>query len=276
MKTTITLAVCAVFVFCVGCSLRPSAEIVGVSIENLSLDKASLLVKVNVHNPYSVALPLANIDYALSSGGTEILSDSAQFQGKSVPAMGSEVLPVPVTVSYINLLKALAAIRPGKVIDYTTAAKLWVNAPAPIGPIGIPMSRTSELPIPALPRISLGGFRWDQTNPLQVIKGVATIKIQNINEFPLNMNTIDYGLKLAGLNVAKSALQKPTALEPNQEGALEIPISIDPKQVGIAAVTALLQKKLNYELGGSMDCDTKFGKITMPFTEKGETSLTSP
>jgi LEA14-like dessication related protein len=261
---------------CAGCGLlkaKPTAEITGVKLDKLSLDKADLTVDVNVHNPYSFDLPLANADYAMSSGGSEFLTGSAELQG-TIPAMGSKIVSVPVSVPFLNLLKAVMGIKPGKVISYETDLKLWVNVPA-VGPVGVPLKHESKLPVPALPEISVAGIKWEKLN-LDQVRGVLNLRVKNVNEFPLDLEKIAYGLKLGGVAVAAAELAKVVNLAPGADGTVEIPLTIDPKKLGMAALEMLSGDKANYELGGSMDFNTPYGKISMPFTQAGETSFTRP
>jgi LEA14-like dessication related protein len=272
------IALCALSVLCGGCELlksRPTAEIVGIKLDRLSLDKADLVVDVNVHNPYQFDMPLANVEYAMSSGGTEFLKSVAELQGQAVPGMGSKVVSVPVEVPFLNLLKVLLNVRSGKVISYETDMKLWADVPG-VGPVGIPMKRKSELPIPALPVISLEGIKIDKRS-MALVTGALKVRMKNVNEFPLDLEKMNYALKVAGAEIVKGDLEKAMTLAAGGEEVVEIPISFKPLGMAPALLKILAEGgKADYELGGGLDFNTKWGKITMPFTRKGETSLTGP
>lgn len=136
-----------------GCGMldRPSARITGVNVEKISLTDATMRFDVTVDNPYTVPLPISNVDYALSSGGRRFLDGEADVQG-SVPAGGSKTLGVPVRISYLGLINAVKSARPGATIPYKADLGLSVDAPT-WGRLRVPMSREGELSIPSAPSL---------------------------------------------------------------------------------------------------------------------------
>ena len=54
-----------------GCGMteKPTACITGINVREASMTQATLLVKLDVTNPYAVALPMSDVDYVLTSGG---------------------------------------------------------------------------------------------------------------------------------------------------------------------------------------------------------------
>lgn len=132
-----------------GCGLieRPTAQIAGAKLQDVGLSEATMLFDVKVDNPYTVPLPMTNVDYALASEGQRFLAGKADVQGE-VPAKGSQVLGVPVRISYAGLLNAVKGARPGGTIPYTADLGLSVNVPA-LGPLRLPMSKEGQLTIPS-------------------------------------------------------------------------------------------------------------------------------
>ncbi|HUU90057.1 MAG TPA: LEA type 2 family protein [Phycisphaerae bacterium] len=132
-----------------GCGLmeRPSAQIAGAKLQDVGLTEATMLFDVKVDNPYTVPLPMSNVDYALASQGQRFLTGKADVQGE-VPAKGSKVLGVPVHISYMELINAVKGARPGGTIPYTADLGLSVDVPA-LGPLRLPMSKEGQLTIPS-------------------------------------------------------------------------------------------------------------------------------
>ena len=145
------LAAAATLASATGCGIldKPSAEILGVRLQDVSLTDATMLFDVKVDNPYAVPLPLSNVDYALSSLGQQFLTGKADVQG-SVPAGGSKDLAVPVRISFLELIRAVKGARPGSAIPYKADLGLSVDMPV-TGPLRVPMSRQGELSIPSAP-----------------------------------------------------------------------------------------------------------------------------
>ena len=132
-----------------GCAMleKPTARVTGVNVKGISLTEATMLFDVEVANPYTVVLPMGNVDYALSSGGARFLTGKADAQG-TVPAGSTKSFGLPVRISYVELLNAVKEARPGATIPYTADFGLSVNLPA-LGPYRVPMSKTGELAIPS-------------------------------------------------------------------------------------------------------------------------------
>ena len=131
-----------------GCGLleKPTAHITGASLQDLGMTAATMLFDVEVSNPYTVPLPMSNVDYVLSSQGQQFLTGKADVQG-SVLAGASKTLGVPVRISFPQLLDAVKGARPGDTIPYRADLGLSVDVPA-LGPLRVPMSRDGELSIP--------------------------------------------------------------------------------------------------------------------------------
>lgn len=148
VRESLVVSILVLLVCACGCDMlqKPSAEIAGMKVQNVSLTEATMLFDVKVGNPYSVPLPLGNLDYALSSQGQEFVSGKADVQG-TVPANSSKNLGVPVRISFAKLLGAVKGAKPGATIPYKANMGLSVSAPA-VGPLRVPMSKEGELNIP--------------------------------------------------------------------------------------------------------------------------------
>ena len=144
-----TVAAAALLGSGTGCGLfvKPSAQITGVKVQDISLRAATMLFDVKVDNPYTVPLPMSNVDYALSSQDQQFLSGKADVQG-TVPAGGSKTLGVPVRISFLELIKVVKGARPGTTVPYKADLGLSVDVPA-MGPFRVAMSKEGELSIPS-------------------------------------------------------------------------------------------------------------------------------
>lgn len=127
---------------------RPTARLKGLSFKDVSLKSATLLFDVEVENPYTVDLPLANLDYQLTSKTNPFLAGNADLQS-TIPAHGKEIVGLPVKVNYLELLKALKDVKPGSTIPYNADMGLSVNAPS-LGKIRVPFKKEGTLDVPTI------------------------------------------------------------------------------------------------------------------------------
>jgi LEA14-like dessication related protein len=148
-----TLTVCLLLVGCqtlqeLGFN-KPTARINRVQFGEVNLNSAQLLFDVEVENPYAVPLPLTNLDYTLSSGNNSLLAGNAPLQS-SIPANSKQIVSLPVTVNYLEMLKSLKDIKPGTTIPYKAGVGLSVDTPV-LGLLTLPLKKEGEL---ALPKVS--------------------------------------------------------------------------------------------------------------------------
>lgn len=248
---------------------KPSADIVGVSLKDITLSSATLLFDVKVGNPYSVPLPLANLDYSLASEGAAFLSGKSALQG-TIPATGSKIVPLPLKVEFMQLLKVLKGVRPGSVVPYDAEMGLSVDAPA-VGPMRLPIRKQGKLPVPAPPGVKITNIRWDKLT-LDQAGGRAQLQLTNNNSFPVNLSNLRYALSLGGTEVANSSLAKSVAFGADGgTGTVDIPVSFSPKSLGLAVFRMLMGKGSGYELNGDMNANTDFGPMSLPLKGIGNT-----
>lgn len=134
---------------------KPTARLSGVQFGDIDLKSATLLFDVEVSNPYSVALPLLNMNYAVASGQNPLFEGKADLQ-TTIPAKGSQSVALPVKIGYMDLLNALAAlkdVRPGSTVPYSADVDLSMDTQA-FGPLRLPLKKSGDLTIPELPKAS--------------------------------------------------------------------------------------------------------------------------
>ncbi len=249
---------------------RPTARITHVRPRDLSLAWAMLDFDVEVANPYGVPLPLADLDYRLASAGKAFASGHAPISG-SVPARGSKVVTVPVRVVFADLLAAIQSIQPGAVVPYQAELGLSVNAPV-VGPLRLDLAKSGEVPIPAVPEVSLDRVAWDDLS-LDRAGGTMHLRVKNTNSFPVDLTKLRYELALGGTQVALSSVEQQTRFDPGSESTIQLPISISPRKLGIAVFNLLTGNGSGYALEGDLDLDTPFGAIRVPYEKRGQTTF---
>jgi len=266
-----SLGIAAVIVLAAlaGCS-APSARLAGVNMKDIGLQSVTVVFDVELTNPNASALPLADVDYELSSRGNSFFTGEAPLQGE-VPAHGVKTLSLPAKITYAQLLTALADVKLGSVLPYKAELGLSVKVPI-LGKLRLPVSKEGNLPVPAAPGVELAGVKWDKLT-LDNAGGVFTLRLTNRNQFPLELDTMSYSLVLGDMDVARSSLARPVALGASGgEGTMEIPLSFSPRKFGLAAL-GLLTGNRGYSLTGEIVVKTPYGPMRLPFARTGNISL---
>ncbi|MBE0536557.1 MAG: LEA type 2 family protein [Phycisphaerae bacterium] len=135
---------------------KPTVALKGLSFGEITLESATLLFDVEVGNPYSVALPLTNLDYALTSGARPLFSGKAEA-AQTIAAKNKAVVRLPAKISYLDLVRAFKDVRPGSAIPYNADMKLSMDAPL-LGAIGVPLAKEGQLNVPEIPNLET--FDW--------------------------------------------------------------------------------------------------------------------
>jgi LEA14-like dessication related protein len=250
---------------------KPTAHVIGASIRGLSLENIVLLFDVEVENPYAASLPLIDLGYALSSGGKKFLEGTLKPTG-SIPARGKQVIQLPATVPFSSLFAALKGVKPGAIVPYTADLRIGVDVPV-LGRIDVPLSKSGEFPVPAVPQVELSSLAIDKLG-LDQLKASAKLQVKNTNQFPLDLTKLGVTFALGGQEVGGSKLANPIALPAGQAATLEIPLSFSPRAVGLGLVNLLKGNQIAYKVSGSIDANTRFGPLSLPFSHVGNTAVT--
>ncbi len=252
-----------------GCA-APSAKLDGVSFKDIDLQSMTIIFDIEITNPNSAPLPLADLDYELSSRGNSFFAGQAPLEG-NVPARSSKTISLPARITYSQILTALADVKPGAVLPYKADLGLSIKVPV-IGKLRLPIHKEGNLPVPTAPKVELEQVKWDKLT-FDNAGGVFKIRVTNRNRFPIEMARMTYGLTLGKMEVAKSSLARPVSLDPNGgEGTVEIPISFSPRKFGLAAL-GMLTGDSSYRLGGEISAKTPYGPMSLPFDRTGKIQL---
>ena len=268
LLTLILLPGCETMQSMLGDMNKPTVAFESMRFSDLSLEKADMLFDVKVSNPYGVALPVSDIGYGLSTSGSSVISGQAKIS-ESIPANGSKVITLPVSLVFADLLKAGGQVRAGQLLPYQADIKLSVDTPV-LGILALPMRQTGKVPVPAVPEVSLESMTYDSltwTSAAAVLK----VNVTNTNAFDVDLNELGYELKLAGQPIASSVVNTKGKLASGQTRTLEIPISFSPAKLGTSALSMLRGSGADFELNGKVDLGTAYGNLTLPYQKTGRT-----
>lgn len=117
---------------CVGVE-KPTASVRGMDVADITPRGFTMNVDLDVHNPNSMALPLADADYSLSLGGVYVIESTKIHPDARIPANGTGKVTIPVPVTFENLLSASKGIRQGGgKVGYDFDAGLNFNTGLPV------------------------------------------------------------------------------------------------------------------------------------------------
>lgn len=249
---------------------RPEIRFKAARITNLTLADATLAFDVEVTNPYPIPLPISNLEYRLSSGDAHLLDGTSSSAG-IIDANSAKVITLPASIKFEPLIKVMSGITPGQLLPYTADFKASVE-PKELGRIELPLRHEGKVPIPAVPQITLKQITWDK---LSLDEAVARldVRVVNTNKFPVDLKKMSYALSLGDTEVGKVSSSDVVKFGAERDASLSMPVSFSPKQLGLAFFNMLTGKKAGYRMAGSLDLDSQYAPMTLPFEKRGETSL---
>lgn len=270
LVASMLLGGCAQLQAALGTGNRPSAELRGMSLDKITLQSTTVWIDLEVKNPYTVPLPLVNLDYTFSHADKTFLSGQADLQG-TVPAQSSKTLRLPAEVSYAGVLAAVKSVRPGAVVPFAAEVGLSVDAPG-LGKIRLPLSRKSELPIPAAPGVKIAGIRWDKIG-LREANGTVSIELTNHNQFDVDLDSMKCAMKLADRDVGDVSLKDAAKFPPGESRTVSVGLKVSTAQLGASLLSIVRGSEAKYSLDGDTTLGTRFGKMVLPLSGAGKTPL---
>ncbi len=251
---------------------KPTASLSGARLRDITPAGAVLDLDVDVSNPYSVSLPLADFDYKLTSDNTRFFAGQADLQG-TVPAGATRTFTLPAEVKFSDALAVLSSVRPGQVLPYRADVGLSVSPPGDLPPVRLPLSHTGDMPIPTAPGVNVRQLAWQQLD-LSAARGVMTVDLTNRNQFAVNLDRMNYALKLAGAEVANAGVGQALSWSPGQTQTISIPVQFSPRSLGTAAWNAVRGNATGYDLSGALNVTSAYGPMSLPLTSSGSVATT--
>ncbi|KAM0969064.1 hypothetical protein ACFX13_017637 [Malus domestica] len=248
---------------------KPTADVAAVHIPSINLERAEIVVDVLIKNPNPVPIPLIDINYLIESDGRKLVSGLIPDAG-TIHAHGEETVKVPVHLVYDDIKSTYDDIKPGSIIPYRVKVDLIVDVPV-IGRITIPLEKTGEIPIPYKPDVDVEKIRF-QTFSFEETVAVLHLKLENMNDFDLGLNALDYEIWLCDESIGGAELAKSANLTKKGITYVDVPITFRPKDFGSALWDMIRGKGTGYSIKGNINVDTPFGAMKLPIVKEGGTT----
>lgn len=248
---------------------KPTADVTGIRIPRIDLQKADLVLDVLIKNPNPIPIPLINIDYSIESDGRKLVSGLIPHAG-TIHARGSETVKIPVCLVYDDIKKTYDDIKPGSIIPYRIKADLIVDVPV-FGSLTLPLEKSGEIPVPYKPGIDVESIHFQKFS-FEETKATLHLRLENKNEFDLSLNDLDYQMWLSGVSVGGAELEKSAKIAKNGISYIDVPITFKPKDFGSALWDMIRGRGSGYSIKGNMNVDTPWGPMRLPVCKEGGTT----
>jgi LEA14-like dessication related protein len=253
---------------------EPKVDFVGAKISGLSLDAVDLLFDLKIQNPNSVGVKLAGFDYDFLLDGNQFVKGN-QDKGIDIPSQGEETIQLPLSLKYTDIYRTFQNLREQGVSNYQIKCGFSFDVPV-LGVIRIPVSKSGEVPMIKLPKLSFGSLKLDRLTMTGADLKLS-LKLNNPNVFSMLLGKMQYNFKLNEQSILSGLTDKSMQISEKSDNIIEIPVSVDFLRAGTAVYQILNGNKiLNYQLGGNLDLSTSLpllGQVNLPFELSGRTDL---
>jgi len=120
---------------------RPTATVRNVSVSQAGFGGVTGQLQVDVMNPNAFGVPLSEIDWQLSVGGSRAATGQVSLQ-QTIPAQGVSPITTTLSISTMDAVMVAAALGSGA-RTYTLDAHLHFSTA--VGPLDVEVQKTGEL-----------------------------------------------------------------------------------------------------------------------------------
>lgn len=243
----------------------------GMSIQSISFDGVSLLFDFDVTNPNRMGVSAEGYSYEFFINENSFLS-GVQESPVSVGAESATKVQVPVSMNFSELYQTFGSMIRGDSLSYKLATEVEFDLPV-MGRRKVPVEAAGELPVPRVPRVSLGGFDIKSLS-LSGAEIEVTFRISNPNLFALALHGASYALKVNGREWLDTTLDESISVAASESRDFTLPVRLSASQLGSALIDIMQGKtEFNYQLTGearvSADIEGFDDQQKLPFDLEG-------
>lgn len=249
---------------------KPTADVKAIHVPKINLHKIDLIVDILIKNPNPVPIPLIDINYLIESDDRKLISGLIPDAG-TIHAHGEETVKIPLTLIYDDIKETYADIKPGTIIPYRVKVDLIFDVPV-LGRFTLPLEKKGEIPIPYKPDVDIDKIQFKKFSFEETVANLH-LKLENMNDFDLGLNALEYEVWLGDVNIGGAQLSKSAKLEKGGGiSYIDVPITFRPKDFGSALWDMIRGKGTGYTMKGNIDVDTPFGAMKLPISKEGGTT----
>jgi len=262
------------FCFLCGCAIlreaiqKPTVEFQDFSITDIDFTGVNTMFDFKVKNSNPVGVKIDGFDYRFIIEGNQFLGGNNPKE-VLLESAGESTISIPIAIKYLDVYKAVAALKGNDNVPYQLAGDIYFNTP--IGRLQVPFSKSGELPALKIPKVSLGEVRL---KALTLTKADIEfdINFHNPNAFGISLNNLNYNLALNRGQIAKGAVEN-TELARKVSSTLHIPVTLNFIEIGRAVYSILTRKTVDYQLKGIAKLVTPWKEIDLPYLEEGSVDI---
>lgn len=207
-----------------------SAWLSDISFAGLTLDTVW-----EIHNPNSVGVSIAQLDYALTVEGKRVVSGTPGTGLDVRPASASE-LHFPAAIRFADLVAVVQTFLNKDTAAYRVEGRLGFDTP--IGLVQLPMAHEGTFEVPKVPQVAFGNPRVTSVS-LSGARIEFPLNVTNRNTYALPVSGLQGTLSIGGAPVGRLSTGDLGAMAGKGVRTVSLPLDINLLSAASAVVTAV-------------------------------------
>jgi LEA14-like dessication related protein len=237
---------------------NPTLTFKAAHLADVSLGGATVNLTYVLENPNPIGLSLAEVGYAFSVEGRQVVAGMPAM-GLKIPASGQTELVFPASVKFADLASALHIFLTKEHAAYRAEGFLGIQTP--LGVLRVPIAKEGTFDVPKLPKIQLGSPR---------ITGISfdgaqvqlPVTLTNVNGFPLPIGGLDGALQLGGSTVSTMSTGDFGAVPAQGSRQITLPLTLRFRDAASALSSLTGGKPVTMGFNGQL----KSGPFSLPMS----------
>ncbi len=257
MKRVIILFVISLMMLSCG-TIRDAADVrePNVSFQNMSIDRitfdgVTLLFDFEVNNPNRFGVSAEQYSYEFFINDRSFIT-GLQEDRLSIGRESTQSIQIPVTLNFSEVYESFSSVLRQDSLSYALSTEVEFDVPV-LGNRKVPVRTSGDIPIPKVPRITMGDFNVKEIS-LSGAEVEVSFNVQNPNPFAISIANAAYELTVNGREWLDTTLGETIRVAGSERRTINIPIRLNSSQLGSALMDLMRgESTFNYDLKGSAD-----------------------
>lgn len=248
---------------------KPKLHLQKVDVKDVNFAGATLEALLDVENRIPVGITIGKVSWAVSIEGSHLVGGDLA-QGVTIPASAHAPVTIPFQVKFEDLWRISQKYKDQDTAPYRLEGTMDLDTP--IGPIQLPFHYDGTVPVLKIPEVDLARVQVRGVN----FSGADVrfgFRVRNPNNLALNVQSLDYGLTLAGSKIANGRMPAMLDLPAKGNAAFDADVHVSFLEAATAAQSLASRSTADYAIRGSFAAKTPWGVVSSPYAKSGTVKI---
>jgi LEA14-like dessication related protein len=201
---------------------KPRLTFKGIEVRSATLSELRADVLIDIENPNSIELAVARGELSLSIEGRRLATLQPTGGLRAAPRATTQ-LRIPARIQYLDAISTASTFHHQRSVKFRVEGSVGIDTP--IGVLDFPIAEEGELPLPALPDVSVESAQLEDVG-LSGGTLRVTLGVRNPNPVPLWLDAVHGRVLLSGAEVATVSTADLGEVAPGATKQLAVPFHL--------------------------------------------------